>query len=218
MKKVLLTTAASLMFFGIAQGKVLNFEEAGAADGEMIIEGDEFLDEYGVQFASSDQLKLVLVGPPAAGFWPNDLPDPADAFGDYFMGTSFDDGITDLIITYATPVSGLSFKMADIDGDEVFDVSVYDVMGELLAHKTIKAGDPGTGNRKVTHVGFSDLGADIAKVEMSGERSRGNLGIAFDEFSVDEDLSPVPVPAAAPLFGAAIAGGGLRRFFKKMAS
>lgn len=218
MNKIWLTAVSSICILGMAQAKVLDFEEAGAADGEMIISGDEFLDEYGVQFASSDQLKLVLVGAPAGGFWPDDLPDPADAFGDYFMGTSFDDGITDLIITYATPVSGLSFKMADIDGDEVFNFSVYDVMGKVLAQKTIRAGYPGTGNRKVTRIGFSDLGADIAKVEMTGERSRGNLGIAFDEFSVDEDLSPVPVPAAAPLFGAALAGGAFRQFRKKKAA
>jgi len=219
MKKRFLAAALPFFFFSVAEGKVLNFEEAGQANGEFILEGDEFLDEYGVRFASSDDLRLVLVGGRATGFAPNDTPNPADAFGQYFLGSSFDDRVTDLIVTYAKPVPGLSFKMADIDGDETFVIRVFDVMNRVLDERTINAGDPGTGNRAVTAVGFSGLGEDIARMELTGSRSRGKLGIAFDEFSVDEDLSPVPVPAAAPLFAAALAAGaGLSARRKKKAA
>lgn len=214
MKRLVFALSAALALgVGDASARVLNFEAFGAANGEdATVFGNEFLSGYGISFSSTDRLRIVEVGGPALGFWPNDTPDPADAMGRFFLGTAFDDGFTTLTINYASAVTGFSFDLGDIDGPEVFEVDVFGSAGQLLAERTIRAGDPGTGDQSVYRLGFSDLGAEIARVVLSGSRSRGNLGIAFDNFSVDKDLSAsVPIPGAAVLFAAGLVGIARRR-------
>lgn len=207
MKKLLLSAAVSVAALAQASAAVLDFEAFGAANGEPFLLGNEFAAAFGVSFSSSDdELRIVRVGSPTDGFVPNDTPNPADAFGSYFLGTSFDDRFTDLTITYATPVDGLSFEMGDIDGREIFTIEIFDAADNLIQTRTIEAGDPNTGDRAVTPVGISGLGVQIAKVVLTGERRNGgNLGIAFDNFSVSRDAT-IPLPGALPLFGAAAAG------------
>ena len=201
-----------------AHAAILDFEDFGLANGEdATVAGSEFLADFGITFSSTDRLRIVEVGGPALGFWPNDTPDPADAFGQFFLGTAFDDGFTTLTIDYANPVRGMSFDLGDIDGPEVFMVEVFDAMGNSLASRTIRAGDPGTGDQSVYSLGFSNLGADIARIVLEGERSRGNLGIAFDNFSVDRNMSSeVPLPASAALYFIGACVLALRRTAKAM--
>ncbi|MEM1379233.1 MAG: VPLPA-CTERM sorting domain-containing protein [Pseudomonadota bacterium] len=216
MKKLLLVAAASVAALSTASANVLDFEAFGAVNTEgTLIVGNEFEADFGVTFSSvDDDLFLVQVGAPQIAFVRDDTPDPSGAFGTWFMGTSFDDAQTDLTITWTTPVDGFSFEMADIDDDEVFNFEVFDASNNLLATRTISSGDANTGNLQVTPVGFSNLGAQIARVTLTGTRGSARLGIAFDNFNTTRDAT-VPVPAALPLFAAGMAGFGALRRRKK---
>ena len=213
MKKLLTTAAVAAFGLGIANAAVVDFETAGP-EGTIVTPSD--FNAAGISFTSSDTLRIVQVGPPQAGFQPDDIVVPDGAFGDFFLGTEFDDNQTDLTINYLTAVDALSFDLADIDDDEVFTIEVFAEDGSLLASQTITAGDPGTGNQQVVRVGFSDLGAQIASVVINGTRSEGRLGIAFDNFNTTVNTAPVPIPAAAPLFLAGL--GGIAAYRRRRAA
>ncbi|MEO1658992.1 MAG: hypothetical protein AAFR65_14865 [Pseudomonadota bacterium] len=211
----LMTTAA--LSLTAADAKMLDFEDFGVTNGDLAtVVGTEFESEYGIVFSSNDGLRIIEVGGSQDGFAPNDTPNPADAFGQFFLGTAFDDGYTELTIEYTEGVEGLSFDLGDIDGPEVFQIDVLGMGDEMLFSRTIRAGDAGTGDRSVYKFGASGLSGLVHKVVLTGERERGRLGIAFDNFSVDSNMNAVPVPGAFPLFfGAALAAGALNRSRRK---
>ncbi|MEM7740242.1 MAG: hypothetical protein AAF225_05530 [Pseudomonadota bacterium] len=63
---ILMTTAA--LSFGSAQAKMLNFEDFGAANGDLAtVAGTEFEDEFGITFSSNDGLRIIQVGGPTNG-------------------------------------------------------------------------------------------------------------------------------------------------------
>ncbi|MEM7740525.1 MAG: hypothetical protein AAF225_06960 [Pseudomonadota bacterium] len=94
----------------------------------------------------------------------------------------------------------------------MFQIDVLGMGDEILFSRTIQSGDTGTGNRSVYKFGASGLSGMIYKVVLTGERSNGKLGIAFDNFSVDSNMNAVPVPGAFPLFfGAAFSAFALNR-------
>lgn len=203
MKTLITTAAVAALALGSANAALVDFESAGP-EGTPVLPSD--FNSAGISFTSSDGLQIVGVGAPMIGFRPDDIVEPNGAFGDFFLGTDFDDAQTDLTITYLNAVDALSFDLADIDDDEVFTIDVFGTDGALLTTQTIRAGDPGTGNQQVVRVGFSDLGAMIAQVVINGERSSGRLGIAFDNFQTSTNTAAVPLPAAAPLFLAGLGG------------
>ncbi len=213
MKRLATLLSTVTLAAGAADAKMLDFEDFGTTNGDLAtVAGTEFEDEYGIIFTSNDGLRIIEVGGPTNGFVPHDTPNPADAFGQFFLGTAFDDGYTELTIEYTEGVEGLSFDLGDIDGPEIFQIDVLGMGDEMLFSRTIRAGDTGTGDRAVTRFGASGLSGLIYKVVLTGERSRGNLGIAFDNFSVDMNMNEVPVPGAFSLFfGAGFAAYGLNR-------
>lgn len=213
MKKLLISAAVSVAALSAANAAILDFEQFGADNGDLApITAADFVTDFGISFTSTDGIRVIKVGPAQDGFVPNDTPNPADAFGEYFLGTAFDDRFTDLTITYTNPVKGLSFDLGDIDDDEVFTIKVFGAGDTLLQTDVITAGvTPGTGNQSVFTYGVSNLAMDIVRVEIEGERGGNRLGIAFDNFNVDRDVTVVPVPAAAPLFGAALLTAAARR-------
>ena len=200
MKKLITTAAVAALAFGTANAAIVNFEDSGP-EGTPVLPTD--FNDAGVSFTSTDGLQIVGTGAPQVGFFPDDMVE-GDAFGDFFLGTDFDDNETDLTITYLVPVDGLSFDLADIDDSEVFTIEVFAADGSLLETRVITAGDENTGNMAVTQVGFSGFGVQIAQVVITGRRDSGRLGIAFDNFTTD--FNAIPVPAAAPLFLAGLGG------------
>ncbi len=197
---------------------LIDFENAssfyGLEEGDTIT--DQFLDDFGVSFSSPQTSQLAEQGDPLYGFVgsrgrANDTTDPASRFGNFFLTTIFEGPLAELEITYADPVDALSFDIADVDGPEVFTIEAYSIDAVLLATQTITAGDPGTGDRIATRVGFEDLAAPISRVELSGVRHNGTIGIAFDNFDVSRNIAappptPTPLPGAFGFFVSGIAG------------
>ncbi|MCQ8185004.1 VPLPA-CTERM sorting domain-containing protein [Parvularcula maris] len=212
MRKLLATSAVALLTSASAHAAVLDFEDFGTTNGDLApVLMDSFETDFGIRFSSTDGIRVVQVGGSQDGFAPNDTPNPANAFGDFFLGTAFDDAQTDLTIDFIGGTAGYSFDLGDIDDDESFTIQTFGAGGVLLATDVINSGDPGTGNQSVFRFGNSNLGAPIFQVVISGTRGSKRLGIAFDNFNTVSD-NTVPVPAALPLFGAALAGyGALKR-------
>ncbi|MEM1410225.1 MAG: VPLPA-CTERM sorting domain-containing protein [Pseudomonadota bacterium] len=210
MKNLIIAGAVSLAAMANASANVINFEALGdvSSEGDAFV-GNEFASQ-GVLFSSTDNMQLVRVGSPQAGFAPQDTPNPSNALGNWFLSTAFNDSVTDLTITWTNPIDEFSFDMADIDDDEVFTFTVRDASNTVIETREIKSGDTGTGNQLVTRVAFTGLGNQLVSLVIEGEKTAPvRLGIAFDNFAVDS--SAIPVPAALPLFAAGLAGFGAFR-------
>lgn len=198
------TIAAALTFTAFAaNAAILDFETGFSGDKTAIV-GDEFAAGFDVTFSSPNGLNIVEVGPGTDGFVPFDTPNPADAFGDYFLTSDFGT-TTSISITYGTAVAAASFDVADIDGRgsnlEVFTFIARDMGGNVLDTQVVDGNSPLAGDAAVTRIGFSNLGGLISEIEITGTTSGGTrlIGIAFDNFDVMADTSPIPLPAGAPL-------------------
>lgn len=220
MKKTLLTAAAAFMFASTAQAALLDFE-TGYTGNKTAIAGDEFEAAFGVTFSSVGGVNIVKVGGPADGFVPGDTPNPVDAFGSYFLTSSFGT-VTQLVIDYTLGVSEASFDVGDIDGSgndlEEFTFVAKDEFGNVLSSQFVDGNDANAGDAAVTTIGFSGLSALISKIEISGTTVGGtrNIGIAFDNFNTTLDTTtPVPLPAALPLAMAGVGALGFVRSRRK---
>jgi len=223
MFKTLGTATIFALAVGAAQAAVLDLESGYSADITPII-GNEFEAGFGVTFFSTSGLNIVKVGGPLDGFVPNDTPNPADAFGDFFLTSDFG-RTTDLTITYTTPVAETSFDVGDIDGSgtqlEEFTFLALDADGNVLASRFVDGNDPEAGDAAVTRIGFSGLSGLIAKIDIAGSTPGGSrlIGIAFDNFNTTIDntggTTPVPLPAGLPLAAAAFGALGLLRVRRK---
>jgi len=201
--------ATAVSTLGVAaQAAVLDFED-GTVTGEGTAISNQYQSSFGVTF-SGDGPKLVEVGAPTAGFVPDDTPDPAGAFGQFFLGTNFDNGQTDLTIDYDTAVDELRFQMGDIDGPEEFDITAFNGSGGMVDFLEVNAGDPGTGNQSVFDVVLRGMG--IKQVQIVGTspgQPDRNLGIAFDNFNPSSAV--IPLPAGLPLLAGGLAVLGVAR-------
>lgn len=218
MRFMSIALAAAIAFgAGVASAAILDFETGYTAE-KTAITGDEFLAAFGVTFSSPGGVNIVKVGGPNTnGFVPFDTPNPADAFGSYFLTSDFS-AVTALTIDYAVPVSAASFDVADIDGSgsnlEVFTFTALDAGGAVLASRVVQGDDPLAGDAVVTRIGFSGLTGLISKIDITGTTSGGTrlIGIAFDNFNTTVDTTtPVPLPAGLPLAAAAVAMLGALR-------
>jgi opacity protein-like surface antigen len=213
MKRFIIAAAVSVAALSTAQAAVIDFEGLTTENQYNLSTNPDGIDLNaafdGITFSSNEvgeDLFLIKTGPPQDGFVPDDTV-AGNVFGEYFLGTEFNDTQTNLTIEFDTPTLAASFQVADIDDDEEFTFTAFNDDGTMSSVVSISAinGDPGTGNGAVATVGFSNLGFEIASIVIDGTRSSNRLGIAFDNFNTASDVT-VPLPAAAPLFAAGFAG------------
>ena len=223
LKNLAVSTLVASGFAVAANATVLDFE--GLYSGNVKALGtEEAFGGAGITFSSSKELFAVKTGSPRDGFVPNDNPLPIGVFGDYFL-TSDIGQVTELNIKYDAAVDAASFDMADIDGlqdgddqQEIFTFMLFLNDVQVGATRTVKDGDPGTGDRNAVTIGFSGLG-QFDEIRISGTTEGGQraIGIAFDNFNTTVDTT-IPLPAAAWMLLAGIGGLGAVARRKKSAA
>ena len=125
-----------------------------------------------------------------------DTPDPefADQLGQFFI-RQFNtyQHFGTLIINYSSPVTGASGEIWDIDGSDWYQISAFDSDRNLL--DTIVSPLGGLHAQPWTF-DFSDL-VDISQIEISYIGNESLIGLAFNNFGVDQtETEPVPEPLA----------------------
>ncbi len=169
----------------------------------------------GVTVTSSEApIQVVKVGPDvngdADGFVPLDTPLGDDEpFGEFFLTGDFVDD-TDLMLSFATDVVGLSFDIADIDGGgpnnlgnvEMFKFVAY-LDGSDVETIEVDALDAIAGDAVITQIAFGE-DVRLDKLSITGITTRGtrNIGWGIDNISATE----VPLPAAGWLLIGAFGG------------
>lgn len=156
---------------------------------------NQFFTEYGVTFELENGAIPLLaeVGgirpfafSSSFGF---DTPSPNQNVGRFFIT---DDGSVSnltaipLIVKFNNPVDSVSAEVLDMDFDEIFTVTARDINGNTLLTKTIKAGEPDTGDGRATLFGFNMPGCigTIYSLKFEGTRQvSGGFGFAMDNFS-----------------------------------
>lgn len=207
MKTLLLSTALVVAAGGAhAASLSIDFETGYTDDVTILADGAEIAP--GVTVSSTEEpIQVVKVGEPRDGFIPDDM--PADnSFGNFFLTGDFDND-TDLTLSFATAVKGLTFDIADIDGSgetvtsstEFFSFIASlngSVVQEIFVDATQVSGDA-----QVVEIAF---GADtqIDALEIVGVTKGGtrNIGWGIDNIHA----SPVPLPAAGWLLIGAFGG------------
>ena len=187
MKKIVASVALFVAAQSPLEASIIDFENLGAVLGEGgTLTGQEFRGEFGVSFYSNERLQIVEVGAPVFGFEPMDKPRQSGALGQFFLGAGLDDKDVDLVVVYDNPVPELSFDIGDIDGDEVFEIRVYDASGLELDFRRLSFDDLGAGDAEITRIAFSDLEGEISRLVILGTKTNAVLGIAFDNLLYEQ--------------------------------
>ncbi len=143
----------------------------------------------------------------------NDSPNSPGAMGSFFART-LGFGQTPLfIIEYLTPVNAASGEIWDIDarrlgGAEQWTIRAYSdtSLTNLIATQISASGNPNSPTGETDDFngmpylfGFSALGSPISAITIQYSGTAGNVGLAFDNFNADSDITQVPVPGSFPL-------------------
>jgi hypothetical protein len=182
-----------------------------------------------VTFSSQGPLGFAEVGGDTAfGFnsvFGNDTPNPADAFGSFFL-TSELQPVSTLLITYDDPIGALNFDLGDIDSGqnpgsvEIFTIQFRDAADNVLATRQVRGDQTfqgqATGDGSVVNVSYTSGSNNIKSVFITGgtEGNVRRVGIAFDNFDPDSASEPpnvIPVPPTLPLIAAGIGALALLR-------
>ena len=189
---------------------------------ECLLAGNEFTtDGVTLNFLAptDDVVRIIRVGGDSLdGFVPLDTPDPADAFGQFFMATDFDDN-AHFSLTFDTS-STVSFDIADIDGGnktgnlEYFTLTAFltgggtdavtvDGFGNVTGNASFTDGV--AGDAAVTHFMFSG----VDKIEVLGTTTGGtrNVGFGLDNIT----FASVPEPSTLLLLAGGLFGLGAAR-------
>ncbi|MFS4439198.1 hypothetical protein ACMA5I_13375 [Paracoccaceae bacterium GXU_MW_L88] len=220
MMHTLKASVAAILVAGSASAATVDFESLGAELGETGTITDAALADYGFTLRINDS-ELATIGQTGGErtsfYGVNSIDNGHDSLygiyarniGDYFVSSTEaltpDDGVT-LSILYDDAQSFFGIDVIDVDMGESYEISFYDAAGALLGSQTVDGGSAGAGNGAA--VSFSEVRdtADIARVDILGQRGRNRLfGFGFDNISYDfGSVAPVPIP-----FSAALLLGGL---------
>ncbi|WP_424971483.1 VPLPA-CTERM sorting domain-containing protein [Dinoroseobacter sp. S76] len=134
------------------------------------------------------------------------------------------DGTTcanDLILTFATPSTDVSFSVGDalpVGAVDTIQVSAFDAMSNLLGTVDVDSGDLAAGGADAN--GISQFTVDlsafgtIASVEIDDLNTAATGGF----FYYDVNASPIPLPAALPLLALGLGALGAAKRRKRKAA
>ncbi|WP_445358038.1 hypothetical protein [Microbulbifer sp. ANSA005] len=196
-------------FFSILSLSAVSFNSSAQIDFESIpnsspVEGmaigNQFEEQYGVRFSMSDGTLPVLseVGAPLTAFvGPNsadDTPAENQSVGQFFLTDDNYLGLNaDLIIDYTYAVSAASGALLDIDGEEEWTITAYNIQGDLIGTIIINNKVVNTGDGLATAWSFEHDEADIKQLRFSGTKPNQHyFGLAFDNFSPSSPSSCEP--------------------------
>lgn len=172
---------------------VIDFElVAGNIPVEGLEIAQQFSDTHGVTFSldnGSSPVVSMVGGVTASAFgsiYGNDTAAPGESIGKYFLT---DDGLLSglsspaLIAIYDPPAIGAAGIILDLDFDESFNVSAFDIDGNSIKEITINAGDQDTGDGIGTDWIIESDTRNISKIVFTGSRkASGAFGFGFDNF------------------------------------
>lgn len=210
---------------------IIDFETVpGGTPSDQLAISNQYFADFGVTFSleggGTPFLEKTGAADSGHGFWnaaKSDYDIEAAGYegrlGDYFLrfgtGTFSSAPGPVLIIDYANPVSAASAQIWDIDAAqnnqsayEAWTVTARDDTGNVIDTRVSPNGigelEPDSLNAKPWTWSFDHASSDIFSIAISFTGQAGIVGLAFDNFSPASPVSPVPVPAAAWLFGAAL--------------
>ena len=227
MLKVLASASVAAALIGGAAGaSVIDFETLPGggmpSEGPIASPLTYALGTNQLSFSSTVGLGIAEVGgSPPFGFFPEDTPDPATAFGQFFLTTQLAE-TSDLTVSYLNPVTGFNFDLGDVDGRqddpsggtqvETFTIEVRDTSNAVLDTIVVTGDTPGAGDQSVYNVSYSSGSANIGSIFIEATvPSTRKIGIAFDNFDPDSP-TPVPLPHTLPLL---MAGFGAFAFVRR---
>lgn len=177
-----------------AQGECfsLDFEtvpESNPSEGLEI--GNQYLSSNGVIFELEDgQLpRMAQVGLPVTAFntgLGNEVVNESQTIGSFFLtddGVLESDYMSPIILTFSSPLDSISGLVLDVDAGERFVIEAMDDFGTVIEQTIIAAGDPGTGDGRVTRWGFNTMKLLIHSLKISGTGGEpGDFGFGLDNF------------------------------------
>jgi len=207
---------------------VVNFESTGEPLYEGMLIGDEYLATSGMGFRLADGRLPYLseVGGEATAFWgpenstQADLTLASEDVGKHFLT---DDGqvaqsttVSDLIVSFASPVASASGDILDVDGDEAWRIDALDALGDVIDSILLDALFAEAGDGKAASWSFSHGTNDISSILIAYVGvDHFQRGFAWDNFACDtlpavgevaQSAVIVPLPAAAWSGMATLAG------------
>lgn len=169
-----------------------------------------------ITFSSTEKMQLVGTGgSPTSGFVPSDSPAGTTPtvlpFGNVFLTGDFDDD-TNMTMSFATNLTGISFDIADIDGSggdlETFVFTA--MLGGSVVDTVTKTG-PGAVDGEVVEISFADMLFDSVSIVGTTPNGTRNIGWGIDNI----ETTPVPLPAAGLMLVTALGGMAAMRRRKK---
>ncbi len=151
----------------------------------------EYLSSNGVSFKFEDGTNphIARLGLPNTAFntnLGNEFVNESQLIGMYFLT---DDGVlgseylSPLIMSFSSPLDSISGLVLDVDIGERFIIQAIDQFDSVIDQTIIEAGDPGTGDGRVTRWGFKTIKQLIHTLKIIAVSTKGGeFGFGFDNF------------------------------------
>ncbi|ABD55310.1 VPLPA-CTERM sorting domain-containing protein [Jannaschia sp. CCS1] len=224
MKKTIFTAAALSLAGTAAVANTVDFEnEAPLNPDPQVISVGHTYTNGGITFSSTEDMQLVGVGGnPTSGFVPNDTPGSSASgpasFGEVFLTGDFIDN-TDMLLSFASGISSVSFDIVDIDGgdddidgDNDEEQFIFTFFNGALSQavQTITSNDL-TGSLDEAGVVSVSYAGLFDSIQIVGTTPGGTRNIGWGIDNINFEVAPVPIPAAGLLLLGALGGLGMMR-------